>query len=945
MKMKKISMQNRAGAWYVSGLASIIMMLIMMGTPAFGQYSVTSPGAITITDESVIGTPAQASPYPSTISLPGPVPAGSTLEKVTVTLYGLSHGYANDIVAVLVGPNGNAVTLMGNSGNGQPVTNLVLTFDDNGSPPLALASPIPAAGGTFKPTNNVPDDDGKSYGSTTAVPGLSSATFFNTLAGAFGGLGANYTNNWSLYVIDTSQPNTGSISNWVLNLYTTPTVTGVNSNAFSFAENTQATITFTNTDVTSNATLTGAVSITTVTTSNPQNGGFSVFTNPASSGQFAFGSITPNGTGTLTLKPSPNTWGSVTFTFTIGDTKGNSTSFGPITATVTHVAQAPKLTVPASITTGNEVASASNNITMVSADGNGFGALTLTVSNPGQGNSQIGTTVFTNANGAGLSLANTNSVSLGVVPNGFPVASTNIVNLILTDTGDSLSVTQAVTVIVQPLTIGASAGPLVFTNTNSIVLGAASVVSSSITVPTLRGIGSNGTVSVSWIGLSNTVPAGLSAALISPGGAVVPLLFNPTAQAFTTNAEITFYDGTGPTAPVNPANTLPAGDGISTTNYVEKSFGSTLAPPQGFATLLGTTATNVWTLKVTNTSASASQIAGGWVLDLYPAPLVTFTNPSLTTVDSTPGKISITNNQIVVSSILEIPQAPPVVTVPVGLADNNSAVATQGVVSNSTVNVGGTNFTTYTITFTNNVNEFTTNGGAIPITVTSTDTNNLLGTATLPYIVTFVDQTPTISFISEQVAFAGTPILNVPFVVSSADTNAARLNINVSSGNQALLPTSAFQNNAVVSRGPSTGGFGTLAAGDPPFQPTIGGVTSPSLQTNYLSLYPVGIKGGQSQITVEVDDGTTTNTQQFLLFVQGPGSPLYYNATAISIPALNTVGSPYPSTNVVTGLVGTVENVVVTVFDVNEVQNAGAESYVGRAFRRSRSKPSGLSYG
>jgi len=926
-------MQDRAGAWSLSGLASIIMLSIVMGTPAFGQYSLTSSGPITIGDEPVIGTPGKASPYGSTISVPGPVPAGSTLEKVTVTLYGLSHGYANDIVAVLVGPNGNAVTLIGNAGNGQPITNAVITFDDAGSAPPTQTTTLTS--GTFKATNNTPDDDGKSYGAASGTPLPSPAPqglpYFSTFAAAFGGLGANYTNNWTLYIIDTSQPNTGSISNWVLNLYTTPILTGVQSNAtVTFPENTTATLFFTNTDVTSNATLTGVISALVNSPGNPVPGNFLLFTNPATTaGDFIFANLSPNGTGTITLKPSPNMYGTATFNLALSDGKSSSATV-PFTVTVTHVPQAPKLTVPASITTFNEVGSASNNMTLVSVDGNGAGALALSVFNPALGNTQIGATVFTNINGqAGtLNVANTNSFQFGLVPNAFPVAGTNVVDFVLTDTSAALSVTQAVTVIVQSLGVGGAVGPLVFTNTNSIVFGNGSVnpvvMQSSITVPSLAGIGSNGVVSVSLIGLSNAVPANFSAALISPAGTVLPLLFQPAGVNPVIDAEITFFDGNGqlPFAPSNTANTLPtaAANGITITNYVVKSFGSTLG--QGLNSIVGTQNTNVWTLKVTNSSVQSGQIAGGWALDLYPAPLVTFTNPTLTSLESTPGHIVSTNNQVIVSSILEI-ATNLIVSVPVGLNDGNAVVAVTNVVGIST-NVGGTNFTTFNVTFNNTTNEFSPNNTPYVVSATSKDTNGLLGTGTLPYTINFVDQPPTISFIPEQVAFAGTPILNVPFVVSSPDTNAARLNINVSSLNQALLPTSAFQNNAVVSRGPSTGQFGTLAGGDPPFQPLINGTSAPSFQTNYLSLYPVGVKGGQSQITVEVDDGAngTTNTETFLLFVQGPGSPTYYNSAPINIPSLNSVGSPYPSTNVVSGLVGKVENVVVTVFDVNEVQNA-----------------------
>ncbi len=64
----------------------------------------------------------------------------------------------------------------------------------------------------------------------------------------------------------------------------------------------------------------------------------------------------------------------------------------------------------------------------------------------------------------------------------------------------------------------------------------------------------------------------------------------------------------------------------------------------------------------------------------------------------------------------------------------------------------------------------------------------------------------------------------------------------------------------------------------------------------------------------------------FLLVVGAAGNPLYENTTPINIPTQNSSGSPFPSSVSVSGLVGTVENVVVTVFDVTENNNASGLS-------------------
>ena len=144
-------------------------------------------------------------------------------------------------------------------------------------------------------------------------------------------------------------------------------------------------------------------------------------------------------------------------------------------------------------------------------------------------------------------------------------------------------------------------------------------------------------------------------------------------------------------------------------------------------------------------------------------------------------------------------------------------------------------------------------------------------------------------------------------MISSPDVNASTLSVNITSDNNSLLPSSSAQGNWIVNRGTATAGF-------------------PSTQPNTLSLFPVGVKGGSADITITVSDGQSTPaTTTFLLFVQGPGSPIAYNPTIISFGGADANGSPYPSPTVpapVSGLVGKVENVVVTVYDVS-YNNAG----------------------
>src|SRR5579862_8284802 len=119
MKKRTRNIRSACG-WVLGGVASVLMCV-----PAFGQYVVSGP-PITINDN------APATPYPSTLDLTKSNILG-TIEKVTVTLNNVKHGYANDVGVLRVAPDGSNVVLMRNAGGGQPINGANLTFDDSGS--------------------------------------------------------------------------------------------------------------------------------------------------------------------------------------------------------------------------------------------------------------------------------------------------------------------------------------------------------------------------------------------------------------------------------------------------------------------------------------------------------------------------------------------------------------------------------------------------------------------------------------------------------------------------------------------------------------------------------------------------------------------------------------------------------------------------------------------
>jgi subtilisin-like proprotein convertase family protein len=156
-----------------------------------------------------------ATPYPSTITvtnLPGQV-----IDKVAVTLNGLSHTFPSDIVMLLAGPGSQTAVLMAEVGGQDKfsVTNLTLTLDDKAHLPLPVYTSL--SSGTFQPFNAFP-----LFGFPTlpfdfpspAAPGTSNSP---TALSVFKGTDPNGT--WSLFVLNDGTDDFGSISGgWSLNI-------------------------------------------------------------------------------------------------------------------------------------------------------------------------------------------------------------------------------------------------------------------------------------------------------------------------------------------------------------------------------------------------------------------------------------------------------------------------------------------------------------------------------------------------------------------------------------------------------------------------------------------------------------------------------------------------------------------------------------------------------
>lgn len=138
-----------------------------------------------------------ASSYPSQIQVTG---GPRSISRIKVTLVGVSHTFAGDVVVLLVAPNGARVTLM-NIESSNPIVDANIGF---ASDAVALL-PDPPVTGVFVPTGGTfePPSSGSGGG----------AANFNQV------LGSDANGTWRLYVYDRAGGDRGQFSGgWTLEL-------------------------------------------------------------------------------------------------------------------------------------------------------------------------------------------------------------------------------------------------------------------------------------------------------------------------------------------------------------------------------------------------------------------------------------------------------------------------------------------------------------------------------------------------------------------------------------------------------------------------------------------------------------------------------------------------------------------------------------------------------
>jgi subtilisin-like proprotein convertase family protein len=156
-----------------------------------------------------------AAPYPSTIEVPPVVDACgqevTLIDKVGVTLHGLTHDRPEDLDILLLGPTGLSVLLLSDVGGG-PVADRTLAFDAD----AAGTVPSPIVSGTYLPTN-APGGTVDIFPQVVSPP----ATGYGGDLSVF--RGTNPKGTWKLYILDDEAGGAGTLaSGWSLDLLFAP---------------------------------------------------------------------------------------------------------------------------------------------------------------------------------------------------------------------------------------------------------------------------------------------------------------------------------------------------------------------------------------------------------------------------------------------------------------------------------------------------------------------------------------------------------------------------------------------------------------------------------------------------------------------------------------------------------------------------------------------------
>jgi subtilisin-like proprotein convertase family protein len=163
-------------------------------------------GPVTIPANLAVGL---VQPFPITFNVSGV----GTVADVNLSFAGLSHSYADDLMAALVSPGGTAVVVMNRAGGSANWVNATLTFDQQAAAPLSdgdgayggNGGTIPA--GSYRPS---------AYGPSPVLDFLTNGSDLDLFNGEDG------NGIWSLYMLDNKILDKGSLASVTLSIASMP---------------------------------------------------------------------------------------------------------------------------------------------------------------------------------------------------------------------------------------------------------------------------------------------------------------------------------------------------------------------------------------------------------------------------------------------------------------------------------------------------------------------------------------------------------------------------------------------------------------------------------------------------------------------------------------------------------------------------------------------------
>jgi subtilisin-like proprotein convertase family protein len=160
------------------------------------------------------GLSGQSDPYPAQIVVSN---VAGVVTNLKVTLTGITHTFPDDIDILLMSPSGKGLILMADAGGGlaNGLNNVTITLDDAAATVIPDTNKITA--GSYRCGNYAAGWDPFPQYQFSANPLIPFGVYTNnTTLAAFNG--ENPNGIWSLYVVDDSSGDVGTIKGWSLNI-------------------------------------------------------------------------------------------------------------------------------------------------------------------------------------------------------------------------------------------------------------------------------------------------------------------------------------------------------------------------------------------------------------------------------------------------------------------------------------------------------------------------------------------------------------------------------------------------------------------------------------------------------------------------------------------------------------------------------------------------------